>query len=143
LKYGYLDLKTKYTSPPVPESIESIVSDFGSSMIDEIHLVVHIDQTSFIWICGSIHNSLFYFDLNYPDLVNDRKEALEIAASAIRSGIKYQVQNDRKLWKDKKHVGNDCKMLYNLPRGNHILSIGTNSSIPKSRSSVTHLIHWP
>mmetsp|Transcript_1648 Transcript_1648/g.2635 ORF Transcript_1648/g.2635 Transcript_1648/m.2635 type:complete len:589 (+) Transcript_1648:1216-2982(+) len=120
MKYGYLDGKPDYTAKS------------GDSSQGELHLQIFINNTDFIWLCGhqkdSHKHSIVYVDLNVP---------------LDRNMSEYVPSSTRKLWRQKKYIGFECKAVLGLPRGHHVVSVATNSSHMGHTSHLTHVIRWP
>jgi hypothetical protein len=116
LHYGYLDAKPQFT---------------GSAAQGELHLRIHVGgETDKIWLCGatkeSFMHTIVYVDLNVPD-------------AAL---VQYVPSASRTVWHKKKYLGFECKALLDLPKGSHVLSLMTNSSVAKHTTSLTHIIMW-
>lgn len=125
-------------------------------------MVVHVEHTPFVWLCGALHHTLVHVDLNYPfpdsarpnlaalrtDLPLDVNEYQFVDAqsgsegNSTVSGIEYVPTNNRQLWTNKKYIGSDCKSILNLPPGLHVISLSTNSSHPNHLTTLTHVITW-
>lgn len=77
----------------------------------------------------------------YPD---DKEKTDKDGIMSGFSSYKYVKSENRKEWTNKKYVGSECKSLFDLPSGNHILSIKTNHSTDdKHQAKLSHVILWP
>ncbi len=66
-----------------------------------------------------------------------------LTVSSPTSGLKY-VPSDRRIqWHHVKFVGNECKSIFGLPPGQHVISIAANATMTKHTSGVSHVIMWP
>ena len=78
----------------------------------------------------------------YP---SDSEKIGEYGVNYGNSSYVYVPQKDRILWEKKKYVGNECKAILDLPRGNHILSIypSQHANHTAHVTKISHVIMWP
>lgn len=86
-----------------------------------------------VWLCGiskeSLLHAVFYLDHD----AGLGKELKELKAS-------YEPHDKREIWVAKKYVGSECKELYGLPKGKHVLSIKNSGN---KTIELSHVIMWP
>lgn len=133
LKYGYLDEKPLM---------------MATHHQGEIHFKITIGVNNFLWLCGGAHKESLKHILIYLDkdvnITLDNKEKIDAdGINTGKSSYKYTPSANRVLWLNKKYVGNECKAVTDLPVGNHILSISTNSSQESHMVKLSHIILWP
>jgi hypothetical protein len=113
----------------------------------EVHFRIKIGKARHIWMCGngkeSLKHTLFYLDENVT-LPEFKYDLFQPDTDTFPDYvIPYTPSANRKLWTRKKYVNFECKMVMDLPPGEHVLSISPNSSHPKHISQVSHVIMWP
>eukprot|EP01033_Poteriospumella_lacustris_P007520 gene7520-5406_t len=113
-KYGYLDAKPGYSVPT-------------NDTVSELHVAVKVNALDILWICGNGKTALasaeFFLDTNVK---LPSKKAL------------YQPSEQRQAW-SKIHDHADCRELYELPKGEHVLSVKNKGG---QLLSVTHVVTW-
>lgn len=116
LHYGYLDTKPTFTAKG-PEA-------------GELHFQIHVNQHTYIWLCGLRKESLAHahFALDKNVLVDAKEKK------------KYKPGDKREIWTQKRDVVNECKELNSLPKGDHVLSVSNSGN---NTVEITHLIMWP
>ena len=114
--YGYLDAKAIFSSHKAEEN-------------GQIHFKVKVARPNEnIWICGQVKESLlharFYLDAN---------------AGATAEKGKYTPSSTRVEWTKKKYINNECKELYELPEGHHVISVENGGD---KNIEISHLLTW-
>ena len=119
----------------------------GKADQGELHIRIKIGDTPIVWLCGgivkeSLKHTLIYLDENVklPAFDFDLKKGFDEFASYE---IPYTPSANRILWTKRKYVGNECKSILDLPKGEHVLSIATNTSHDLHSSKLSHVIMWP
>lgn len=120
LTYGYLDLKPFYFA--------------NNASMGELHLRLPVGKAGYVWLCGPAKETL----LHVPIFL-DPNAAEDIGKLPANNMTAYVPSPNRVEWKSKKYIGAECKELFNLPEGNHVLSIGTNG---EKTISLSHVITW-
>lgn len=120
--FGYLDSKTVYRAEKGRAS-------------GEIHFKIDITGADYIYICGyafrdSLKFAEFHFEFNVED-------------SRRREGLYEPNGEARVAWHRTKYLSHECKRLFGLPPGYHVLSIRTSLNKTDHRTGVTHIITWP
>lgn len=117
LNYGYLDGKPSYFTNMQSEG--------------EIHFKFEITDANLLWICGTVKESFlrvpFYVDLNVPNF------------DQLNNLTEYIPSKNRVQWDKKRYLFGECKELFDLPVGKHILSLASHHN---HTVSVTHLIKF-
>jgi hypothetical protein len=133
LKFGYLDEK-----PTIHGKVEH----------GEVHFRIKVGNARFVWVCGgiqkeSLKHTLVYLDPNValPPFTHDF--ATDEFAKLKSRQIPYTPSARRQVWHHKKYVGFECKAINNLPPGEHVLTLATNSSHEKHLTKISHVIMWP
>lgn len=99
----------------------------------EIHIRIRVSSAlPIVWLCGPVKESLqhvkIYLDQNVPDEENLKDNY------SPRAG-RIEISNT-------KMVGNECKELFGLPPGHHVLSISTHEEKPDHKTTLTHVVMW-
>merc|ERR1711871_397278 len=110
----------------------------------EIHFKIVIGEKDFIWVFGEgdaknpLEQAIFFIDYN-------AKAA--ITPDPIRNGTIYTPTPNRARWTKITKMGNNAVHLYELPKGELILSIANDEQPGKSAKNaatmVSHIIMWP
>jgi len=119
LTFGYLDGKPYYSSK-------------GGRADGEMHLKINISgDTDFIWLCGvGVKESLKHVDI-YLD-PNVTAEEL----------VNYQPSSRRVEWHHRKYERDECKKIFGIPKGTHVMSLITNETNPTFQTALSHVIMW-
>ena len=73
-------------------------------------------------VCGSN----YIWHLKDVQFLIDINGTTNVRAGGSGNGTVYTPSPNRVVWKQKKYIGKECKMLYNLPRGEHVISVRSN-----------------
>lgn len=113
--YGHLDAKALFASHKAEEN-------------GEIHFKVKINRPNeFIWLCGQIKEALLH-----------AKFFLDPNVTTAEKG-KYTPSANRVEWTKKRYVKNECKELYEVPEGEHVISIINGG---EKNLELSHLLTW-
>ena len=96
-----------------------------------VHFRIDVREGGMVYICGygkkeSLLNAKFYLEKHTGG-------ALE----------KYTLEEDRKentLHKNRKYRGDECTILTNIPRGEHILTV--EHTLEGKYSAISHIVTW-
>ena len=113
-KYGHLDKRPVYLSK-------------GGSQ--DLHVQVKGVRQHIIRVCGyshkeSLKHALFYLD---PNITNPHRS-------------NYIPSNNQYLLTKRKYMQDECTQLTDIPLGDHVLTIRTDSKHPHHTTSFSHLI---
>ncbi len=118
IHYGYLDGKPLYSAKPANGEISIKVSITTSAI-------------NYILLCGAAKESLLhttiFLDLNVP---------------ANKRNADYVPSTSRVEWTKHKVLGNECKYIEEIPKGDHVLTIVPNPTHPDHVTSLSHVIFW-
>jgi hypothetical protein len=103
-----------------------------SNIQGELQVKISVGQVPDVWLCGAIPKSL-----------RDAEFFLDVDV-LIYDSIVYEPSENRINWKKFKFGKTmNCLALYDLPKGEHVLSISAKKDTPNAELSVTHVIFWP
>lgn len=119
LHYGYLDAKPAYTAKP----------DQG-----DIHLRISITSgsTDYFLLCGASKESMLHAIVHIELDVKGDPETLK----------NYLPSSKSVEWTKRKIIGNECEYIFDVPKGQHIVTITPNPTHPQHVTSLSHVISY-
>ena len=115
LQYGYKDSKPYWVSK----------GDQGS-----IHLKVLVNNVDSVWICGNIGDSLKHATFYVDQGAGGEVENYVPSSKAVK-------------WPHRKYMNGECTAVQKLPKGQHVISISTESMAKDEVAALSHVIMWP
>lgn len=134
LKYGYKDLRPFYEAHGPHK---------------EIYVRIHDCRSGAVRLCGysskeSLKHAHFYLDPNIN--VSSAREFTQKQCDAggvcksIALGNVYKPTANRYQLTTRKFVGDECTSVYDVPPGEHVLTISTDPNHPDHTSSFSHVV---
>jgi hypothetical protein len=118
LKYGYLDEQRAYHS---------------NATSGDLYFKIEVGSQPHVFLCGYMVKEAF----KYANFLLD----LHVKADRL-ANYKPSDPDTRVQWQHKKYIGDECKKLYDIPQGTHVLTVRVLDNEKSHKIGISHVIMW-